>query len=185
MTRCYVVVEGEMDAAILSRVLADQLSSGEAEIRAGLGRSSAVSLARTMLISRREALTALVLDADTTNPERVGEMEAELEGSLADVSRHERFGVFLLVPSIEACLFQDRDGLEEFFGSSLSSEELVQSRYDPKSVIQTRLSGLQKEYGPPAVQAILDRLDVRLLQSAAGILELVEFLTCSTAAIPA
>jgi hypothetical protein len=184
MTKCYVVVEGETDAAILSRVLADQLHSGEVEIKVGQGRSSAVSLARTMLVSRREALTALVLDADSTDRERVGEMEAELEGSLADVSRRERFGLFLLVPSIEACLFQDVDGLEDFFGSDFSSEEVVQSRYDPKSVIQTKLDERGEKYKGPTIQAILDRVDIQQLRNAAGIQDLLLFVAKSAEATP-
>ncbi|ETW98069.1 hypothetical protein [Candidatus Entotheonella palauensis] len=185
MTKCYVVVEGDTDAAILSSVLADLLHSGEVEIKVGQGRSSAVSLARTMLVSRREALTALVLDADSTNRERIGEMEAELEGSLADVSRHGRFGVFLLVPSIEACLFQDVDGLEDFFGSGFSSEEVIQSRYDPKSVIEAKLAARGEPYQVPAIQAILNRVNLQQLRKAAGIQGLLLFVAKSVEAAPA
>ncbi len=185
MTKCYVVVESDIDAAILSRVLADQLHSGEVEIKIGQGRSSAVSLARTMLVSRHEALTALVLDANSTDRELIGAMEMELEGSLADVSRRERFGVFLLVPSIEACLFQDIDGLEDFFGADFSSEEVVQSRYDPKSVIQVKLDERGEKYESQAIQAILDRVNIQQLRSEAGIQNLFLFVTKSVEATPA
>jgi len=185
MTNCYVVVEGETDAAILSRVLADQLSTGEVEIKIGRGRSSAVSLARTMLVSCREALTALVLDADSTDQERIGEMEVELEGSLADVSRRERFGLFLFVPSIEACLFEDLDGLRGFLGSDFSTEQVVQSRYDPKSVIKAKLDERGEDYNGPTVQAILNNLNVQRLHNAAGIHDLLSFVSRATAATPA
>jgi hypothetical protein len=185
MASCYVVVEGETDAAILSKVLADQLDVGEVEIKIGRGRSSAVSLARTMLVSRREALTALVLDADSTDDDRVGEMTAELEGSLADVSRRERFGVFLLVPTVETCFFQDVDGLRRFFGTEFSAEQLIQSRYDPKSVVKAKLEERGETYNGGTVQTILDRLDVRRLRSAPGLQNLLSFVARATAATPA
>ena len=184
MANCYVVVEGEMDAAILSRVFADQVNTGEVEVKIGRGRSSAVSLARTMLVLRPESLTALVLDADSTDQERTGEMEAELEGSLADVSRRERFGVFLLVPTIEACLFRDLDGLNGYFGSELSAEQLVQSRYDPKSVLKSKLGERGEDYDGRTLHAILDALDSRRFREAAGIQDLLSFVNKTVTATP-
>ena len=185
MTTCYIVVEGETDATILASIFADQVRNGEVDIKIGQGRSSAVSLARTMLVSRREAMTALVLDAGSTDQDRVRDMALELQDSLADVSRRERFGVFLLSPAIEACLFQDPDGLADVLGSSFSSEEIVQSRYDPKATIQSKLDQRGATYGSAILQAILDRVDIQQLRNTAGLQPLLRFVAKSTEAAPA
>jgi len=185
MTTCYVVVEAPTDAEILSILLETRHSSVQAEIMIGRGRSSAVSLARTMLVSRPDALTALVLDADTTDRQRISEMQAELEGSLVDVSRPERFGVFLFVPSIEACLFRDMDGLQDALGAAISTEQMVQSRYDPKAVLRNQLQRRDEDYNAKTVRAILDRLDVCRLQDAPVVRDLLEFVARSAATAPA
>ena len=185
MTNCYVVVEGEIDAAILSKVLGERLKDGAVGIKVGRGRSSAISLARTMLVSRPDALTVLVLDADSTDQERIDDMEAELEGSLADVSRRERFGVYLLAPSIEACLFRDLDGLQRFFKSNFSAEQVVESRYNPKLVIQTKLNQRGEKYNARTIRAVLDNLDVQRLQTADGIRELLRFVANAAVATTA
>ena len=138
MIKCYVVAEGQADVTVLTALLADVVPSDAVKIVNAEGQSSAVSLASTFLATR-PASVALVTDADTTATQRVGEMQMELEDLLATVAPRQRFGVFLAIPSLEVCLFEDRAGLEKELGCALSAEAIVQSRYEPKAVLEQLL----------------------------------------------
>jgi hypothetical protein len=138
MTKCFVVTEGKRDEFVLRTLLHDVVASTGAQITVASGRNSAASLARTILVNR-PARVALAVDADASQPRQVQETEADLVDILADVASRDRFGVFLFVPSIEACLFQDVDGLRRRFGSDLTAELLIRSEYDPRAVLDRLL----------------------------------------------
>lgn len=183
MTKCYIVAEGPCDASLLSVLLADIIQGGDAKVVDARGRSSAVSLARTFLATR-PASVALVADADATAPERVKELEAELEDSLAAVSARERFAVCLAVPSLEACLFEDEEGLREQFGEGLSAGLTAQSRYEPKAVVSDLLRTRKERYTPDTLVALLKRLNLDRLRGAPVVKKLSEFVTASLSASP-
>jgi len=177
MSNCYIIVEGKTDATILDSVLSAKQDAVKPEIKTGNGRSSAISLARTMLVSREGSLVVLLLDADSTNPERVRELQVELEESLSDVSRETRFRVVLLEPSIESLLFHDRKGLEHAIGSAISETEEMQSRYDPKAVLDGKLRANGKRYDPATLEAILKQLNMRKILQDGKLQELTQFIS--------
>ncbi len=183
MSKCYIVTEGLADAALLSPLLADAVPVDAVKIVQAGGRSSAVSLARTLLVTR-SASVALLVDADTTHPDRVSEMRVELEDSLG-VAPRSRFGVFLAVPSLEICLFQDEAGLRSEFGDALSPELIVQSRYEPKTVITQLMQRRNQPTQPASPASLLPLLDHDLLRKTPVIRDLVQFVSAAARAAPA
>ncbi|HUU82072.1 MAG TPA: hypothetical protein VM243_01090 [Phycisphaerae bacterium] len=176
MIKCYVVAEGRTDVTVLSALLAGVVPSETVKIVDAGGQSSAVSLASTFLATR-SASVALVADADTTAKQRVGEMQMELEDLLGSVAPRQRFGVFLAVPSLEVCLFEDQVGLQNEFGCALSVEAIVQSRYEPKAVLEQLLRGRHQRYDSAAQASLLARLDLDRLRQAPVIEALVQFIS--------
>ena len=176
MIKCYVVAEGPADVTVLSALLADVVPSSAVKIVNAGGQSSAVSLASTFLATR-PASVALVADADTTVPQRVGEAQMELEDLLATVAPRQRFGVFLAVPTLEVCLFEDQAGLENEFGCALSAEAIMQSRYEPKAVLDKLLRARNQRYDSAAQASLLEQLDLNRLRQAPFMTDLVQFVS--------
>ena len=175
MTTCYVVAEGPSDDVFFSTILADVTQAGDIKIVHAGGRSSAVSLARTLLTTR-PARVALVVDAHATDQDRVSELREQLEGSLSYVAPFDRFGIFLAVPSMERLLFLDEVGMGEEFGDSLTPELKVRGEYEPKAVLERLFSARDRKYGPRATASLLERLDLDRLREAPVIRDLMRFL---------
>jgi hypothetical protein len=175
MIKCYVVAEGPTDVTVLSALL-DVVPSSAIKIVSAGGKSSAVSLASTLLATR-PASVALVADADTTVPQRVGEAQIELEDLLATVASRQRFGVFLAVPSLEVCLFEDQAGLENEFGCTLSAEAIMQSRYEPKAVLEELSRARNQPYDSAAQASLLGQLDLDRLRQAPFMRVLLQFVS--------
>jgi len=184
MIKCYLVAEGPSDVKLLSALLADIVAPEEVKIVNAGGQSSAISLARTFLVTSSEAV-ALLVDADATDPGRVSEFQAELEGSLADVAPRRRFGVFLAIPSLEVFLFEDQAGLNNEFGDALSPELIMQSRYEPKAVVKRLLATQNRPYNPTTQASLVERLDGDRLREAPVIKDLMRFLSGATQATTA
>lgn len=98
--KAYVVTEGASDAAMVSRALTGA-GLEDVHVAAAGGRSSAISLARSILRSRRRPV-ALVMDADTTDPARVREQEQVLSDLVSGSTKSPSFRVFLAVPVMES-----------------------------------------------------------------------------------
>lgn len=139
---CHIVTEGHTDALLLTELLKPEFDTdhnGIHIIEAG-GRSGADSFARSVLATRDEPV-ALVVDADTVDPEGVVERRSFLEHSLGQVALHDRWKVFLVVPCLEALLFKDKAVLEGIVATQVSPEDLIRGEYDPKTVLQNLLKG--------------------------------------------
>lgn len=95
----YLVVEGRTDAEILRRFLPRSLQQ-HYKLVIGDGKSSAISDARTLLTLSREPV-ALVVDADTTDPDQVREEESTTRQLLQSASAGINCEVFLAVPNLE------------------------------------------------------------------------------------
>lgn len=170
-----IVVEGAVDATILKGILRGAVQTPPKIMIAG-GRSSAVSLARTILVGRSCPI-AVVLDADTKDPRQIAQTHGELEASLAAAGSTAPFWVCVAVPTIEAWLWRDVDGLRRFFNGAWPAELEIEARFAPKDVIE-RLFGQQRgHFGPDAAGRLIDVLDLDRIRCAQEVKELVAFLT--------
>ena len=114
-----VILEGKLDEIIVSRILdSDPQLRGRFLTAVAGGRSSAISLARSYLVTGDQRL-ALVLDADMTDLEKVAAEQALVADLLEGMAVPERFIVLMVVPEVEALLFFDRGFAETVFASQV------------------------------------------------------------------
>ena len=167
-----VITEGESDQALVEFVLRKVAPEADVRVRSAGGRSSAVSLARSHLVSKQERLL-LLLDADTTNAERLAEQKMILEDSLASVADRSKFDVILAQPELEAVLFADRQIVHRLTGREPSDEQMTRGKYQPKGALQ-EIAGSR-----PLITQRLARLqdaDVRKIAEQPPLPELVNAL---------
>jgi hypothetical protein len=138
MKPCVIVTEGTVDIAILKAVLEMPAGRSVQFVPAG-SRSAADSLARSLLVNG-DADVALVVDADSVDPDRVDELRRFLNQSLREMPSRVGWHVFVFVPGIEAILFEDRSVIESVVGRSVSDLDLVRGQFEPRQVLQQLLS---------------------------------------------
>lgn len=98
-----VVVEGRYDAAIM-RTLIDAAQLRDVKVVSGQGKSSAMSLAKSIAVSRSEHV-AVVVDADTRDARQIDEQRRTFSDLQASANHYTR--LFLAVPTLEEDLFPD------------------------------------------------------------------------------
>jgi len=98
MKKGFVVVEGKIDKDLLEKQWKHKPRNVEI-VEAG-GRSSAISLARSILITKNAPI-ALVIDADTLNERKIEEQEQ----FIYEITKHNHadsmFKVFMPKPNLE------------------------------------------------------------------------------------
>jgi hypothetical protein len=99
MKKTFLVVEGRAAASLLKKNLSKR---GLKKIRLveGQGRSSALSLARSILITHHTPVI-LLMNADTVNPDRLREQEDLLNMLLSNSAVHTPFKLLLATPDLE------------------------------------------------------------------------------------
>ncbi len=177
---CYVVTEGKSDEQVLAFVVAQLCPGRNIVVTAGGGKSSAVSLARSLLSVRKEPL-ALTLDADTLDPDLLHEQRAGLETLLGLVAPPGLWKVALFQPTLERCFFRDAGFAERFFEGPLSERHRVLAEYDPKRA----LAELSRErwHAEPSSAELLARLgrqDLAPLTQEPALREMLAFLEAAS-----
>ncbi|WP_020503840.1 hypothetical protein [Lamprocystis purpurea] len=148
----YIVVEGEADADLIRRLIPAEFSDGIAVVAAD-GRSSAVSLSRTIL-GARQTPTALVVDSDTTSDALANEQKTTLNDLLRSAAGATPYLVTLAIPETEAILFSAPEVLERIIGSSLSETDRISARFRPKETLER----LIQPAGISSVRDLVSRL---------------------------
>ncbi len=169
---CHVVTEGKSDVTLLTELLGTEAS----EIIEAGGWSGADAYARSILAARKEPV-ALVIDAGTSDPNRVMERRQFMENSLGQVGPHDLWRVYLVVPEIEALLFTDRDLLEGLVEQAISEEDYIRGRYEPKKVLEKLLNGKPRQ---KVFEDRLPKLDLSSLYQLPLVRELRQFIVQST-----
>lgn len=170
MRKVLVVTEGASDAAVLKVLL--RTLPVPSEVVSANGRSSALSLART-LAGIRQTPTVLVIDADSTDPEAVEERRRFLRESLSQVAPPEMWRVIILVPELEIVFFDAPEVLAKLIGRKPTPSQLRDARYRPKEVLVS-LFGLQPPY-VKRIERILRGLDPSQLWRNPALAELKSF----------
>jgi len=174
--KSYVVVEGSFDAKLIATLIKEFLPGQEVVVAEAGGKSSAVSLARSLLVTRHLPVL-LAVDADTVDPQSVRENKQNLESLLGMVADPGLWRVVLFEPEIEVTLLSNLRFAETLFEAKLTREQKALIHYDPKRV----LAELSREHwnlenGSSIVQRLAD-LDLKPLAEAPAIREILEFLT--------
>lgn len=133
----YVVVQDELDVALLRRLLPSARSADVMIMPGGtLGfRSSVYTMATSIRCDDPFAAIA-VMDARTVDEASIADQEVSLDEMLRlGCSSAARLELFLVVPEMEVVLFHDRALLERLLGVEMTAEEAVEARFIPRKVL--------------------------------------------------
>jgi len=159
-----IVLEGKLDEIIVSRILDSdpELKRHYITTVAG-GRSSAISLARSYLVTGDQRVV-LVMDADTTDPERMADDLSLVEGLLRATATPDRFLVKMVLPEIEAVLFTKRDLATHIFGHEFSDSEWRAAQRSPKLELGRLIHGTPTRIvNLSRLEKLLDHVNLRPL----------------------
>lgn len=173
--KSYVVVEGAFDAALVSTVIERFLPEQEIIVTEAGGKSSVVSLARSLLLTRK-CPVILAVDADTVDQQAINEHTQDLKALLGMTADPSLWKVVLFVPAIEVTILQDMQFAETLFNGKLTPVQRALIPYDPKRVLRE----LTREYwstenGSDVIRRLSD-LDLTPLKEAPAIREILDFL---------
>lgn len=170
-----VVTATELARDILKILLSDFHTGDQIIVASGGDRSSAESLARTYLLDGRAV--ALVLDADTRNPDRIAEQHLVLSESLREVSATGRFKVLLAVPELEEIFFEAPGNTALIFHKPLPDEQWLRSRYEPRKVLAELICGTPAaQADATTIQKALSPDSIARLRNSSLIFQLRDFL---------
>lgn len=150
---CYIVTENDADADLLFELLKPEFlrwasnpndsvvlrRQGELRLAQSTTRSGAVSLARTILFSSAEPV-ALVVNAQTIFEAPIAEQRRYLESELRVGSPGVGRKVFIAVPELQICVFQDRQLAEKLFKTEFSDLEWKDAMAEPKRWVNILLT---------------------------------------------
>ncbi len=165
-----VVTESAIDAGIVGHALRGAIAYDQSpDILVAGGWSAAESMARSILLIR-QAPTALVVDADDTDPARTAERQHFMESSLGAYSGTTAYKVIQFVPSILSSLFRQPRYVE---GVALTQRQRFRARYEPTQVLMEIL-----KHSPRSISEIEKRLQPRWdrIRSEPEFVELIAFL---------
>ncbi|MFZ3006040.1 MAG: hypothetical protein WA047_07670 [Phenylobacterium sp.] len=129
----FLVVEGPSDAAVM-RTLITAAEIPDVAVISGRGKSSAMSLAKSLAVSR-SARVAVLVDADTRDPRQIDEQRRtfrDLQGSAAGLTR-----LFLAVPTLEEELFPDVETFVTIFRVGITERQRQKFGEDRGRAIRT------------------------------------------------
>jgi len=170
----YVVTEGPLDVELLRRVAPEDLREGVKFVDGGR-LYAAISLARSLIV-RRQTPVAIVVDAGAVSQEFVRERRRSIEESIEYVAGNVPFKVILAVPEMEAIFFEDTAPLERVFGHSIPESVRMRADARPREALEQLLRQSTHIRTREELVSALTADDVRILQKAALIQELVDFL---------
>ncbi len=170
----YVVTEGQFDAALLRRLLPDEIASGVQIVPAG-GLSAAKSLARSLLALRQRPV-AIVMDSDSVVPATIMERRQSAEEAVQGIAGNVPIRVIMAVPELEAVLFRNPAGLERILGAPIpiGIGELAETR--PRKALDEWLRLSKATRSKPDFLKDLRPDDLDALRKAPEVNELIDFL---------
>jgi hypothetical protein len=172
--RAYVVTEGEAEAALIRQVLRSADVDDVYVAPAG-GRSAAMSLAKT-IVMKRDRPVALVLDAETSDPDRVREQQQIVQDIIAVGPTVAPLRVFLAVPEVEAVFFADLPTTNRLLGQPQLKKKPVEAEARPKAALQKLLGTHHKPKELADFFGTVDQEAARALAQHEPFRSLVSFL---------
>ncbi|MBB4637988.1 hypothetical protein [Longimicrobium terrae] len=173
-----VVVGGEAEHRLVQALLADLMEEHGVSVRSGSSADDARPFARQIMIEHPRPV-AFVINADSTNPQRVRETQSGLKSYFRPWARCP-FLVMQFEPEAETIYFERPAILERLLGRALDPVVVAAGRAAPKRVLEV-LAGSEARH-------LVDRLtedDLRELRATAAITRLRNFVRTSALAAAA
>lgn len=176
----YIIVEGRTDQQFV-RVLLPEKFRDNVNVVASGGKSAAISLCRSILVTRQKP-TVLIVDSNTTDEREMSEQRIILNDLLLQAAGNAPYQIEFAVPEIESVLFCDAAVLESILGVAMTDGEKIAAKYNPKGVLADMLrragiggeleflSTLRKEdaakfFGCPLIENITAFLEKKMQSS--------------------
>jgi hypothetical protein len=131
-----ILTEDHFDKEFVERLIAchPRLHGQELQVVAANGRYGVQSRARTILTVLREPV-AVVVDADTVEPEAVAEQRDLLEMQLGQAAPPSEWKIVIVAPTLQALLFQKERVRRALLQREPSAEQLQRAPSRPKQVL--------------------------------------------------
>jgi Domain of unknown function (DUF4276) len=174
MRDVYIFVEGPTDAEFLRRILPPEVLKN-AEIVPSGGSSGIPSLARSVLVRRKKPI-AVVMDADSNDPDLVEERRGDTEELIRAANASIPVKVIAAVPEIEAWLFAAPEAIARALGVSVPDELMHLGKRDPKGVLQQLAEKNHGRWDSRRALGLLDDDDINRIRALPEVSELTTFL---------
>ncbi len=150
MIEQYFVVEGESDKILLEKMLPPEFVS-KTKFIVSEGYNTAISKARSILVSS-EIPVYILVDAETTDPNRIDEKKDYINQMLSQVSVSNRFKILMSVPETEILLFYDKAIFETLFSVKMDDKQWEHAKYEPRKTLME----LTEKFDPDHMDQILN-----------------------------
>jgi hypothetical protein len=170
-----VISQGNTAGKLLATLIAEEQSRGGVEVRVATGQSSFYSYARTLLAVKRIPV-AVVMDADTPEPEAALERQQSAEEVIGDAASGVPFRVIVAVPSLDILFFQRPELLRRVFGDAINEHVMELAQLSPKRTIQKLAPDQSYEDVRTELLRAMDASDVQALRESPPIRDLRDFI---------
>jgi hypothetical protein len=169
-----VLAESNLDGMLLATLLAEEQDRDDIEVRVVGGLSSGYSVARTMLAVKRMPV-AVVIDADSPEPEVASERRRRAEEILGDATEGVPFRVIVAVPELEILFFGRPDLLHRVF-DKIDEHVIELARLSPRHAIGKLAPGEPYEFACFRILRAMDADDIKALRETDLIRDLLSFI---------
>jgi len=170
-----IVTEGKFDKALLEKVLPEEIIA-KTKIDAGMGATSALSLARSYCINGANKIL-VVIDSDSNNERQIYEKKSFAESFLSFSPSNSEMKVVLFIPELESIFFADKSFIEKYFGKEITPTEFDLYKRDPEYALE-KLSGGKL---PKNIRLdLLNHIDSEIkgkIRNEPGVKEIIEYFT--------
>jgi hypothetical protein len=170
-----VLTESNFDGMLLATLLADERARDGIEIGVVKGLSSGYSFARTMLAVKRTPV-AVVIDADSPEPEVASEHRRSVEEVLGDAAVGVPFRVIVAVPELAILFFERPQLLKKVYGNGVTALVTELGQVSPRRALQKLEPALDYEHIRFKILKAMDEEDIKALRGTDLIEELLSFL---------
>jgi hypothetical protein len=169
-----VLTEANFDGMLLTTLLAEEQQRDGIEVGVVSGLSPSYSVARTILAVERMPV-AVVIDADSPEPEVASERKRRAEEMLDDVAGGVPFRVIVAVPELEILFFERPDLLHRVFGH-IDQHVFELARLSPRRAIGKLAPEQPYEFARFRILRAMDVDDVRVLRESDLVRDLLRFI---------
>ena len=162
-TQTIILTEGESDAALLDRVLSDDVKA-KSRVITSRGYSSMISMAKSILV-KSDVYIMLIMDSDTTNKSVIEDKKKDILYLFASIGKREHVRIFFFVPEMEVVFFENEEFRDKHFDEEQYSKLLIGQH--PRSIVKESYAN---------VRSFLTKLspnDIQVLKKSSQIKELL------------
>lgn len=170
----HIIVNSNMVAMLLLKVLGDEQRNGVIELRASAPLSSLYGSAKTFLGVKNEPV-AILLDANSTDAQVVDRLRESAAEVIGDTAGAAPLKILVAVPAVEALLFERSDAVKRAFPHA--SETLIEiGKLNPATALSRLDPSGSAAFATVPVLKELNEEDIAAIRSMSPVKDLLAFL---------